>query len=119
MIPIETAIQATATAATAHGFVQALEKVDAALSGDLDHLATEFERMSKDGPVPEFEKMHTIQDELRRIRESIRTQIEAHRPRAAQLQAASQQATAAALSAATGPDMAKLRAAMAVILGAG
>jgi len=115
--PVEAAIQAATNAGTASGFAQALEQVEANLSRTLDELATEFERLSKEGPVPNFEQMHATQDALVQVREQVRAQLLPSKAQSDQLQKLANATAAAALQST--PDMAKIRGAVAVLMGAG
>lgn len=112
MTPIETAIQATATAATAHGFVQALEQAAARMRARAAQLGD-----SNASEVPEGSSLVAL--ELLSSANAIDAEVARRKAEVLHLQGLAQRAASEALSVATGPDMAKLRAAMAVILGAG
>src|SRR5512140_3510108 len=111
MTPIEQAIQAADNAATAHGFVQALEQAAEKMRSRAAQI------VAPDEVDPPDDGSKLVASELLATASAIDSEVAKRKTQVEHLNAVAHQA--AALAYASQPDLAKVRAAMAVILGAG
>jgi hypothetical protein len=114
MNAIEAAIQAATNAGTAHGFAQALDNMCKNLETSVASLSLTIE--NNDAPAEMRDIAVHRRDTLVEVLAQVVPQRDASKAQAEQLQ---KLATATAAAALQVPDMAKIRGAVAVLMGAG